>query len=61
MKVGLIVVLLLCLMLILIGVGLWWIPSAQLPDLVKLIYSVLCGGAGIAFGAITIEMLIDEF
>ena len=61
MKVALIIVLLLCLMLILIGVSLWWIPSTQLPDLVKLIYSMLCCGSGIAFGAIIIEELRDEF
>lgn len=59
MKVAAIIILLLCLVLVAIGIGLWWIPEQQMPDLVKLVYSILSCGGGIAFGAITIEMMIE--
>lgn len=61
MKIVEFILLLFCVMLVAMGVGLWWIPEEQMPTLVKLIYSVLCCGAGVAFGAMTIEMIIEDW
>lgn len=60
-KIALILCLLLCLFIVAIGVGLWWIPSALLPDFVKAGLSIPVCAAGIALGGVVVEMLIDEF
>ena len=57
MRVALYVALFLCVVLLSMGIGIWWITI--IPGVLRLLLSILCSAPAIAYGAIIIEELRD--
>ena len=58
MKVAAYAVLVMCAAVIILGISLWWV--SDIPVVVIGALSTICIGAGIAFGALAIDLLKED-
>lgn len=57
MRVALYVALFLCVVLLSMGIGIWWITI--MPGILRLLLSIICIAPAIAYGAMIIELIED--